>query len=86
MKMPPPTLPRQLRNRIAQLQCDNRLCNYKVSELLLLVESMFHSISDTIAIIERHEHNDTVLMVLEADLAALLEVANDKLLNLESVK
>ena len=86
MKMPTPTLPRHLRNEIAQLQCDNRLCNYKVSELLLLVESMFHSISDTIAIIERHEHNDTVLMVLEADLAALLEVANDKLLNLESVK
>ena len=86
MKIPTPINQRHLRNKIAQLQCDNRLCNYKVSELLLLVESMFHSISDTIAIIERHEHNDSVLMVLESDLAELLEVANDKLLNLESVK
>ena len=86
MKIPTPINQRHLRNKIAQLQCDNRLCNYKVSELLLLVESMFHSISDTIAIIEGHEHNDTVLMVLESDLAELLEVANDKLLNLESVK
>ena len=86
MKIPAPTTPRHLRNKIAQLQCDNRLCNYKVSELLLLVESLFHSISDTIAIIERHEHNDSVLIILESDLAELLEVANDKLLNLESVK
>lgn len=86
MNIPKPTTPKHLRNKIAQLQSDNRLCNYKVSELLLLIESLFHSISDTIAIIEKHEHNDKVLMVLESDLAVLLEVVNDKLLNLENVK
>ena len=83
MNVPTPTPPRQLRNKIAQLQRDNRYCNYKASELMLLVECMLHSISDAITTIEAHEHNDTVLMVLEADLAELLIVVNDKVLVLE---
>ena len=83
MNVPTPTPPRQLRNKIAQLQRDNRYCNYKASELSLLVEAMSHSISDAIDIIKAHEHNDTVLMVLEADLAELLVVVNDNVLKLE---
>ena len=83
MNIPTPTPPRQLRNKIAQLQRDNRYCNYKASELSLLVEHMDHSISDAIETIKAHEHNDTALMVLEADLAELLIVVNDKVLDLE---
>ena len=80
---PPTSVFRQLRNKIAHLQRDNRHCNYKASELMLLVEGMLHSVSDAIKTIEAHEHNDTVLMVLEADLAELLVVVNDKVLGLE---
>ena len=83
MNVPTPTPPRQLRNKIAQLQRDNRYCNYKASELMLLVEGMLHAISDAIITIEAHEHNDTVLMVLEDDLAELLVVVDNKVLGLE---
>lgn len=83
MNVPTPTPPRQLRNKIAQLQRDNRYYNYKASELSLLVEYMDHSISDAIETIKAHEHKDIALMVLEADLAELLIVVNEKALGLE---
>ena len=77
-----PVPPSQRRNQLAQLQCDNQKCNYKVSELLLLIEGMSHTIADAVSTIEKHEHNDNALKILECDLTALLDVVNDKLLSL----
>ena len=82
MEVPNPTPPRQLRNKIAQLERDNRECNAKVSALLEIIDGLTHSLNDAIDTIALHEHNDNALMLLEADLGELLNVTNEKLIAL----
>ena len=82
MDIPSPTPPSQHRNLIAQLQRDNRDCNRKVSILLQMIEGLSHSINDAIETIAMHEHNDSALMVLEADLAESINVTNEQLIEL----
>tara|TARA_R110000850_G_scaffold24625_8_gene71925 strand:+ start:3081 stop:3329 length:249 start_codon:yes stop_codon:yes gene_type:complete len=82
MEVPNPTPPRQLRNKIAQIERDNRECNTKVSVLLEIIDGLTHSLNDAVDTIALHEHNDSVLMVLEADLGELLSVTNEKLIAL----
>jgi hypothetical protein len=72
----------QHRNKIAQLQRDNRECNRKVSVLLEVVDGLTHSLNDAIDTIALHEHNDNALKLLEADLGELLNVTNEQLINL----
>jgi len=82
MIVPNPTPPSQLRNKIAQLQCDNKECNHKVSVLLEIIDGLSHSLNDAVDTISLHEHNDNALMILEADLGELLNVTTEQLNNL----
>jgi len=82
MEAPNPTPPSQRRNKIAQLERDNRECNSKVSVLLEIIEGLSHSINDAVDTIALHEHNDSALMILEADLTELLDVTNEQLIAL----
>ena len=82
MLVPNPIPPNQRRNMIAQLQCDNRECNRKVSVLLEIIEGLSHSINDAVDTIALHEHNDNALMLLEADLSELIIVTSEQLINL----
>jgi hypothetical protein len=82
MLVPTPTPPRQLRNKIAQLECDNRECNRKVSVLLEIVEGLSQSITDAIVVIELHDNKHKDLEILEVDLEESITVTNEKLLTL----
>ena len=82
MEVPNPTPPRQLRNKIAQIERDNRECNTKVSVLLEIIDGLTHSLNDAVDTIALHEHNDNALMILEADLTELLDVTNEQLIAL----
>jgi hypothetical protein len=80
MEAPNPTPPSQRRNKIAQLERDNRECNSKISVLLEIIDGLNHSVEDAVDTIALHEHNDSALMILEADLTELLHVTNEQLL------
>ena len=82
MIVPTPTPARQLRNKIAQLECDNRECNRKVSVLLEIVEGLSQSITDGIVVIELHDNKHRDLAILEVDLEESIKVTNEKLLAL----
>ena len=79
MNVPNPTPPSQHRNKIAELQRDNRNLNSKVSTLLELISGLSHSLSDAVDTIKLHEHNDKALMLLEADLEESLQVTEEQL-------
>ena len=82
MNAPNPTPPSQRRNKIAQLERDNRECNSKIEVLKEIIEGLSHSINDAVDTIALHEHNDNALMILEADLTELLDVTNEQLIAL----
>jgi hypothetical protein len=82
MEAPNPTPPSQRRNKIAQLERDNRECNSKISVLLEIIDGLKHSVEDAVDTIALHEHNDSALMILEADLTELLDVTNEQLIAL----
>ena len=82
MEAPNPTPPSQRRNKIAQLERDNRECNSKIEALKEIIEGLSHSINDAVDTIALHEHNDNALMILEADLTELLDVTNEQLIAL----
>jgi len=80
MEAPNPTPPSQRRNKIAQLERDNRECNSKIEVLLEIIDGLKHSVEDAVDTIALHEHNDSALMILEADLTELLTVTNEQLI------
>ena len=80
--LPTPTPPRQLRNKIAQLELDNRVGNTKVSKLLLLVDGLLLALNDGVDTIAVHEHNDVALQRLEHDYELLIDRTNEELINL----
>ena len=80
MEAPNPTPPSQRRNKIAQLERDNRECNSKVSVLLEIIEGLSHSINDGVDTVSKHQHNDSALKILVADWTELLEVTNEQLI------
>jgi hypothetical protein len=80
--IPNPTPPRQLRNKIAQLERDNRECNTKVSLLLEIIEGQSQIIADAIVVIELHDHEHIDLQVLEVDLEESIKITNEKLIAL----
>jgi|TARA_R110000764_G_scaffold43254_1_gene97302 hypothetical protein len=82
MEAPNPTPPSQRRNKIAQLERDNRECSRKIEVLREIIEGLSHSINDAVDTIALHEHNDNALMILEADLTELLDVTNEQLIAL----
>ena len=82
MLIPKPTPPSQLRNKIAQLERDNRECNTKVSLLLEIIEGQSQSISDAIVVIELHDHEHIDLQILEVDLEESMNITNEKLIAL----
>jgi len=82
MIAPNPTPPSQHRNKIAQLERDNRECYRKIASLLDIINGLSHSVEDAVDTIALHEHNDNALMILEADLTELLYVTNEQLIAL----
>jgi hypothetical protein len=80
--IPIPTPPSQLRNKIAQLERDNRECNTKVSLLLEIIEGQSQIIADAIVVIELHDHEHIDLQVLEVDLEESINITNEKLIAL----
>ena len=82
MNVPNPTPPSQHRNKIAELQRDNRNLMRQVSMLLDVTEGLKNSISDAAFEITFAEHDHKEIMVLKADLEHSLDIANDKLVNL----
>jgi hypothetical protein len=79
MLIPKPTPPSQLRNKIAQLERDNRECNTKVSLLKEIIEGQSQIITDAIRVIELHDHEHIDLQVLEVDLEESINITNEKL-------
>ena len=82
MEAPNPTPPSQRRNKIAQLERDNRECNSKVSVLLEIIEGLSHSINDAVDTVSKHKRNDRALKILVADWTELLDVTNEQLIAL----
>jgi hypothetical protein len=82
MNIPNPTPPGQLRNKIAELQRDNRNYHDRVQVLLGIISGLSHSLNDAVDTIALHEHNDCALMILEADLGESLNVTTEQLNNL----
>jgi hypothetical protein len=80
MEAPNPTPPSQRRNKIAQLERDNRDSRRKIEALEEIIDGLKHSVEDAVDTIALHEHNDSALMILEADLTELLHVTNEQLL------
>ena len=79
MIVPSPTPPSQHRNKIAQLERDNRDNSRKIAALLDIINGLSHSVEDAVDTIALHDHNDSALMILEADLSELLGVTNEQL-------
>jgi len=82
INIPTPTPPRQLRNKIAQLENNNRECNTKVSKLLLIVDGLLVALNDGVDTIAVHEHNDVALQRLEHDYELLIDKTNEGLIKL----
>ena len=82
INIPTPTPPRQLRNKIAQLEKDNRDCNTKVYKLLLIVDGLLVALNDGVDTIACHEHNDAALQRLEHDYELLIDKTNEGLIKL----
>ena len=82
MEAPNPTPPSQRRNKIAQLERDNRDNRRKIEALEEIIDSLSHSVEDAIDTIALHKHNDNALKILVADWTELLDVTNEQLIAL----
>ena len=82
INIPTPTPPRQLRNKIAQLEKDNRDCNTKVSKLLLIVEGLLVGLNSAANTIADHQHNDSALRRERVYLEILIDKTNEGLIKL----